>query len=150
MAVIRISKEFNFDMAHALLGYDGLCRNIHGHSYTLIVTVKGEPIMDDNSPKNGMLIDFGDLKKLVKENIISEYDHALVLNDKSPASLIGELRKHYDKIVLTSYQPTTENMLEDLAERISKLLPSHLTLIKLHLRETQTSYAEWHLEDNKV
>lgn len=149
MAVIRISKEFNFDMAHALLGYDGLCKNIHGHSYTLIVTVKGEPIMDDSSPKNGMLIDFGDLKKLIKENIVSEYDHALVLNDKTPASLIEELRKHFDKLVLTPYQPTTENMLDDLAERIGELLPSHLTLIKLHLRETQTSYAEWHLEDNQ-
>ena len=99
MAVIRISKEFNFDMAHALLGYDGLCRNIHGHSYTLIVTVKGEPITDDDSPKDGMLIDFGDLKRLIKENIVSEYDHALVLNDKTPASLVRELRKHYDKIV---------------------------------------------------
>jgi 6-pyruvoyltetrahydropterin/6-carboxytetrahydropterin synthase len=103
MAVIRISKEFNFDMAHALLGYDGLCKNIHGHSYTLIVTVKGEPIHDDTSPKNGMLIDFGDLKRLIKGQIISEYDHALVLNDKTPASLIEELRKHYDQIVLTPY-----------------------------------------------
>lgn len=148
MATIRISKEFNFDMAHALLGYDGLCRNIHGHSYTLIVTVKGKPIIDDDSPKNGMLIDFGDLKKLIKENITNDYDHALVLNDKSPSSLITELKKHYDKIVLTPYQPTTENMLDDLAKRIRELLPGHLTLIKLHLRETETSYAEWHLEDN--
>lgn len=149
MAVIRISKEFNFDMAHALLGYDGLCRNIHGHSYTLIVTVKGEPINDDGSPKNGMLIDFGDLKKLIKENIVNEYDHALVLNEQTPRTLIDELKRHYDKIVLSPYQPTTENMLEDLAARIGKLLPSNLTLIKLHLRETETSFAEWHLEDNR-
>ena len=62
MSIVRISKEFNFDMAHALLGYDGLCKNIHGHSYTLVVTVTGAPVNDVNSPKNGMLIDFKDLK----------------------------------------------------------------------------------------
>jgi 6-pyruvoyltetrahydropterin/6-carboxytetrahydropterin synthase len=136
-------------MAHALLGYDGLCKNIHGHSYTLIVTVKGKPIKDENSPKNGMLIDFGDLKKLIKENIINEYDHALVLNEKSPATLIEELKKHFDKVVLTPYQPTTENMLEDLATRISKLLPAHLSLVRLLLRETETSFAEWYAGDNR-
>jgi 6-pyruvoyltetrahydropterin/6-carboxytetrahydropterin synthase len=148
MAKIRISKEFNFDMAHALLGYDGLCKNIHGHSYTLIVTVIGEPIIDETSPKNGMLIDFGDLKKMIKGSIVDEYDHALVLNEKTPADLLDKLKEHYDKIVLTPYQPTTENMLEDLAPRISALLPSHLKLYKIFLRETPTSFAEWYAEDN--
>jgi len=148
MAKIRISKEFNFDMAHALLGYDGLCKNIHGHSYTLVVTVIGEPIEDNDSPKNGMLIDFGDLKKLVRTNIVDEFDHALVLNEKTPADLLEKLNVHFDKIVLTPYQPTTENMLGDLAVRISNLLPSELKLYKLFLRETPTSFAEWYGEDN--
>jgi 6-pyruvoyltetrahydropterin/6-carboxytetrahydropterin synthase len=148
MATIRISKEFNFDMAHALLGYDGLCKNIHGHSYTLVVTVKGTPIDDDSSPKNGMLIDFKELKSLIKQQIIEEFDHALVLNEKTPGSLINELKKHFDKIVLMAYQPTTENMINDLAKRIILLLPSNLELYALQLRETPTSYAEWIASDN--
>ena len=147
MTIIRISKEFTFDMAHALLGYDGLCKNIHGHSYTLVVTIKGTPIPDHSSPKNGMLIDFKDLKNIVKQNIVDKLDHALVLNADTPKDLMEMLQKNYDKIVITPYQPTTENMIADIAEQINCLLPSHLTLHSLRLRETPSSYAEWFAED---
>lgn len=64
MAVIRLTKEFSFEAAHALDGYDGPCREIHGHSYRLFVTVKGCPADDDTNPKCGMVMDFGVLKAL--------------------------------------------------------------------------------------
>lgn len=147
MTTIRISKEFTFDMAHALLGYDGLCKNIHGHSYTLVVTVIGSPISDDNSPKNGMLIDFKDLKHIIKQQIIDRFDHALVLNSDSPKDLVDMLMKNYDKIILLNYQPTTENMIADMALQISALIPSNLKLFSLRLRETPSSYAEWFASD---
>jgi 6-pyruvoyltetrahydropterin/6-carboxytetrahydropterin synthase len=147
MTTIRISKEFNFDMAHALLGYDGLCKNIHGHSYTLVVTVIGTPIADENSPKNGMLIDFKDLKNIIKLQIIDKFDHALVLNSGSPRELIDLLIKNYDKIVLLDYQPTTENMIADMAGQIQDFLPGNLSLFSLRLRETPSSYAEWFASD---
>lgn len=147
MTTIRISKEFNFDMAHALLGYDGLCKNIHGHSYTLVVTVIGTPINDKESPKDGMLIDFKDLKSIIKQKIIDRFDHALVLNSATPADLLQMMLKNYDKIVLLDYQPTTENMITSMAADISGLLPSNLKLYSLRLRETPTSYAEWHAVD---
>jgi 6-pyruvoyltetrahydropterin/6-carboxytetrahydropterin synthase len=147
MTKIRISKEFTFDMAHALLGYDGLCKNIHGHSYTLVVTVIGSPVRDDASPKNGMLIDFKDLKNLIKKQIIDRFDHALVLNSASPKDLLDMLMKNYDKIVLLDYQPTTENMIADMAGQIRDLLPDNLELFSLRLRETPTSFAEWYATD---
>jgi 6-pyruvoyltetrahydropterin/6-carboxytetrahydropterin synthase len=147
MTTIRISKEFNFDMAHALLGYDGLCKNIHGHSYTLVVTVIGTPVQDDTSPKNGMLIDFKDLKNIIKQQIIDKFDHALVLNSESPPDLVEMLVKNYDKIVLLDYQPTTENMIADMAGRIIALIPGNLKLFSLRLRETPSSYAEWFASD---
>jgi 6-pyruvoyltetrahydropterin/6-carboxytetrahydropterin synthase len=147
MTIVRISKEFTFDMAHALHGYDGLCKNIHGHSYTLVVTIKGSPIPDQNSPKNGMLIDFKDLKNIIKDNIINKLDHALVLNDDTPKDLLDVLIKNYDKIVVTPYQPTTENMIADIAGQIRGLLPQDLKLFSLRLRETPTSFAEWFAED---
>ena len=68
--LIRITKEFKFEMAHALMGYDGLCRNIHGHSYGLNVTVAGYPIDEEGHPKLGMVMDFGDLKKIVRKAIV--------------------------------------------------------------------------------
>lgn len=149
MAIIRISKEFNFDMAHALLGYDGLCKNIHGHSYTLIVTVKGKPISSEISPKVGMLIDFKDLKNLIKSRIIDKLDHSLVLNESTPGDLKKQLEQNFDKIIYTPYQPTTENMVADLANQIKELLPSELGLFSLRLRETETSFAEWFSEDQE-
>ena len=60
---IRITKEFHFETGHALYGYDGLCKNVHGHSYKLAVTVVGSPIVDPSQTKNGMVLDFSDLKK---------------------------------------------------------------------------------------
>ena len=134
-------------MAHALLGYDGLCKNIHGHSYTLVVTVTGTPVQDEASPKVGMIIDFKDLKSIIKQQIIDRFDHALVLNSSSPKDLLDMLLKNYDKIVLLDYQPTTENMIADMAGRIQNLLPSNLKLFSLKLRETPTSYAEWFAGD---
>ena len=78
MHKIRITKQFTFETGHALYGYDGKCRNVHGHSYKLSVTVIGTPITDTSNVKLGMVIDFGDLKKIVKEEIVDPFDHATV------------------------------------------------------------------------
>jgi 6-pyruvoyltetrahydropterin/6-carboxytetrahydropterin synthase len=135
-------------MAHALAHYDGLCRNIHGHSYHLDVTVKGPVLHDENSPKNGMVMDFGELKQLVQDTIISKIDHALLLNRDSDPALIETLQQHFDKIILLDYQPTTENLLADFACQIAAQLPPYVTLECLRMSETDTSYAEWHFLDN--
>ena len=63
LPTIRVTKKFNFEMAHALTGHDGPCKNIHGHSYFLFITISGKPINDSTDPKNGMVMDFSDLKK---------------------------------------------------------------------------------------
>ena len=147
---IRITKHFDFETAHALYGYDGKCKNIHGHSYHLHVTVIGTPIEDPDHPKNGMVMDFGDLKRIVKEEIVVKFDHAVVLNSNSPhrelAKTIGD---HSHKIVLVPYQPTSEKMLFDFAERIGKRIPENVTLHSLKLYETANSYAEWFADDQK-
>ena len=67
MTKIRITKKFDFEAGHALFGYDGKCKNIHGHSYKLFVTVIGEPINDSSHIKNGMVIEFGDLKTILNQ-----------------------------------------------------------------------------------
>lgn len=145
---IRITKEFKFEMGHALMGYDGPCKNIHGHSYALKVTVSGNPITETGHPKLGMVMDFGDLKKIVREAIIDEFDHALVLNEKMSGLLVTELKSNFERIILLPYQPTSELMVADFAERIQKLLPKNIVLKHLLLRETVTSYAEWYAEEN--
>ena len=148
MNIIRITKQFTFEMAHALSDYDGLCRNIHGHSYHFNVTVKGIPNNEQNLPKQGMLIDFKDLKKIVNEEIIYPFDHALLLNQNANADLIKTLQTNYDKIVVVPFQPTTENMLAEFARKLQKKLPSQVQLFSMKLRETDRSFAEWYAEDN--
>ncbi len=148
MQTVRITKLFKFEMAHALKGYDGLCRNIHGHSYELLVTITGKPVSDINSAKLGMVMDFGDLKKMVRKSIIDEFDHALVLNQDSANDFKPE-NEMFGRTILVDYQPTSENMLIDFVTRLKKHLPLNIHLHHLLLRETVTSYAEWFAEDNK-
>ena len=149
MGKIRITKQFTFEMGHALYGHDGKCRNIHGHSYKLSVTVIGEPIADTSHAKLGMVIDFGDLKKIVKEEIVDPFDHATVFNKNTPhAELAKVLENEGHKVILTDYQPTSENMVIDFAEKIKSKLPKGIALHCLKLRETETAFAEWYAEDN--
>jgi 6-pyruvoyltetrahydropterin/6-carboxytetrahydropterin synthase len=144
---IRITKLFHFEMAHALYGYDGACKNIHGHSYQLSVTVIGEPSVAYNDPKLGMVMDFGDLKKIVMP-IIDSLDHATLLNGSSPHNEAAMDNPLFQKLVLVDYQPTCENMLIDFSKRISKGLPSEIKLHHLKLIETPSSFAEWFADDN--
>lgn len=148
MGVIRITKQFNFETGHALYGYDGKCKNVHGHSYKLSVTVIGTPIVDTSHVKLGMVIDFGDLKKIVKEEIVDPFDHATVFNKNTPhIELANELMERGHKVILADYQPTSENMVIDFAARITARLPKNIRLHSLKLQETDTSFAEWYSGD---
>ncbi len=148
MRIIRVTKEFNFEAAHALYGYDGPCRNIHGHSYSLSVTIIGKTKHQTNNPKNGMVLDFSILKEIVKSSIIDKLDHALILNAKSPHKEFVKKNNIFEKIVLVDYQPTCENLLIDFAKKIALHLSKNIRLHHLCLRETPSSYAEWYAEDN--
>ncbi|NJX13907.1 6-carboxytetrahydropterin synthase [Tamlana crocina] len=146
---IRITKKFDFETAHALYGYDGKCKNIHGHSYKLFVTVIGKPITDKSNVKYGMVIDFGDLKKIVKEEIVNVFDHATVFNKNTPhVELAKDLEALGHNILLVDYQPTSEMMVLDFAKKISKRLPKQIMLHSLKLQETETAFAEWFAYDN--
>lgn len=149
MAKVRVTKEFRFEMAHALWNYDGLCKNIHGHSYIMQVTVIGEPNSDINSTKYGMVIDFGDLKKIVNDAIVNKMDHSLVISKKSNYDPLLKLNQMFDRHHITDYQPTCENMVVEFAKIISNLLPKNVSLYSIKLWETANSYAEWNSEDNK-
>lgn len=149
MSNIRITKQFTFETGHALYGYDGKCKNVHGYSYKLSVTVIGKPITDTNNVKYGMVIDFGDLKKIVREEIVDVFDHATVFNQNTPhIELAKELKDRDHHVILVDYQPTSENMVIDFAEKIKKRLPSSIKLFSLKLQETDSSFAEWFASDN--
>jgi 6-pyruvoyltetrahydropterin/6-carboxytetrahydropterin synthase len=148
-SIVRVTKEFKFEMAHVLWNYDGPCRNVHGHSYRLFVTLSGVPVDDPGNPKNGMVIDFTDLKKIIKMEIVNVFDHAVVVSrlfDREKTEMFTRL---FGNTVLVDYQPTCENLVSDFAARISNNLPSGVSLHSLKLYETANSYAEWFALDNK-
>ena len=150
MSNIRITKQFSFETGHALYGYDGKCKNVHGHSYKLSVTVIGKPISDNSNVKFGMVIDFSDLKKIVKEEIVDVFDHATVFNKNTPhVELAAELRNRGHHVILVDYQPTSEKMVTDFAQKIINRLPADIKLHSLKLQETDTSFAEWYASDNE-
>jgi len=149
MSNIRITKLFTFETGHALYGYDGKCKNVHGHSYKLAVTVIGKPITEKGAIKLGMVIDFGDLKRIVNDEVIDKFDHATVFNKNTPhAELAEELSKRGHEVILLNYQPTSENMVIDFAKKIGNRLPDNVKLHSLRLSETESSYAEWYASDN--
>lgn len=149
MSKISITKRFEFETGHALYGYDGKCRNVHGHSYKLFVTVIGSPIQDPNHTKYGMVIDFKDLKQIVETEIVDKFDHATVFNKNTPhVELAKVLADRGHHVLLVDYQPTSEMMILDFARIIKTKLPEDIELKSLRLQETASSYAEWNADEN--
>ncbi len=148
MSKIRVTKEFTFEMAHALWNYDGPCKNVHGHSYRLYVSLIGEPISDADNTKYGMVIDFGDLKKIVNREVVKKFDHTVVVSSRVEKKRLDALNHMFGNVMIVDYQPTCEKLIEDIANRIIPFLPSGVSLHNLKLYETATSYAEWFASDN--
>jgi 6-pyruvoyltetrahydropterin/6-carboxytetrahydropterin synthase len=149
MPKIRVTKRFHFEMAHTLYEYDGLCRNIHGHSYYLEVTLIGEPRNEPKHPKDGMVMDFGEMKELVKTQIVNRFDHALMVNSLIPEKQKEILRQTTERFIVVDFQPTSENMVVYIAEILQQHLPSGVNLFSVRLYETATSFAEWFAQDNQ-
>ena len=147
MAQIRLTKEFRFEMAHVLEGYDGPCRNIHGHSYILYVTVIGIPINNNSNTKNGMVMDFGELKRIVNKSIIDKFDHSIVV-DKNTSKFAAYTSDLFGKVEPVDFQPTCENLIIHFVDLIKSQLPTDVKLHHLKLHETATSFAEWYASDN--
>ncbi|MGD0342419.1 MAG: 6-carboxytetrahydropterin synthase [Bacteroidales bacterium] len=147
-SIIRVTREFTFEMAHVLRNYDGPCRNVHGHSYRLFVTISGTPVSDPDDPKNGMVIDFSELKNIVLENIVNRFDHSVVVSADFDRDKMEMMTKTFGNTVVVSYQPTCENLVADFAERLRSRLPGGTFLHSLKLYETAKSYAEWFAADN--
>lgn len=113
--LLRITKKFSFEMAHAITGYPGKCSQIHGHSYKMRVTIIGK-ISDKDS---GMVIDFKILKDLITDTIITPYDHKFVIEDTGEGREVAvQMEKIGQKVSLCPFPPTTENLLIHFVNKI--------------------------------
>jgi 6-pyruvoyltetrahydropterin/6-carboxytetrahydropterin synthase len=146
---IRVTREFSFEMAHVLRNYDGPCRNVHGHSYRLFVTISGTPVSDNDNPKNGMVIDFTELKNIVLKKIVNQFDHSVIVSKDFDREKMEMMSKTFGNTVIVEYQPTCENLITDFAARLKNEMPQGIRLHSLKLYETAKSFAEWFASDNE-
>ena len=123
--MITVTKHYGFEACHHLPHYDGACANLHGHSYKLDVTIGGRIITDKDNPKQGMILDFKDLKNIINEVVVEKYDHS-------------NLNDFFEN-------PTAELMVKQIAVDIMSKLPQEVYLMSCKLWETSTSYAEWNV-----
>lgn len=145
--MLAVTKIFHFEMAHAIYGYSGDCKNIHGHSYKLHVTVAGKHAIDSFLSSTGFIIDFKLLKQLVNENIVSRLDHKLVL---SKAFITAHpLTEKLENLLILDMEPSAENLIIYIQTLISSKLPEHIQLLELTLYETADSYVRWSPDDGK-
>jgi 6-pyruvoyltetrahydropterin/6-carboxytetrahydropterin synthase len=138
--MLQITKIFRFEMAHAIHGYPGKCKDIHGHSYELHVTVASHDKNKNFLPGAGLVIDFRELKHIVNDGLVRQLDHKLVLSgDFMKAHSLAQA----DNLLQWEHEPSAENILVYIQRLLREKMPQHIRLIKLKLFETNDSYAEW-------
>lgn len=139
--MLTLTKIFHFEMAHAIYGYPGACKDIHGHSYQLEVSVTSEQAGVSYIPAPGFIIDFKEIKQLVNSSVIHEFDHKLVLSkaflDVNPGIQFSK------NLIAWEVEPTAENLIIYIHDILIKKLPESIKLSKLKLYETKDSYVEW-------
>jgi 6-pyruvoyltetrahydropterin/6-carboxytetrahydropterin synthase len=138
--MLKVTKIFRFETAHAIHGYEGLCKNIHGHSYILHVTVGITKQEQEYLPGTGFIIDFKDLKKIINEAVVKPFDHALILSQEF-LKLHPEMMK-MENLHIWEMEPSVENILIYIKNKIQDKFPDNVQLCKLKLYETSDSYAE--------
>ena len=139
--MLSITKIFNFEMAHAINGYDGACKHIHGHSYQLFVSVSFAKNDSEYIAPPGFIIDFKLLKQIVGKVVVSVLDHKLVLSKEFLANKPYE--EVLENLIVWDFEPTVENILLFIKVAVSSELPRELRLTGLKLYETKDSYSEW-------
>jgi len=139
--MLQLTKIFHFETAHALHGYAGACKNIHGHSYELHVTVSSDNDYQNYIPAPGFMIDFKEIKKLVNVLVVEKFDHKVILSKDFLSD--NPSFSSQENLVIFEAEPTAENLLIYILSNIQKGLPSNIQLVKLKLYETNDSYAEW-------
>ena len=139
--MLKLTKIFHFEMAHAIHGHTGNCKNIHGHSYELHVTVSSDLFEPGFIPAPGFMIDFKAIKNLVTAAVISKFDHSLLLSNDFIAA--NPSLSSLQNLIIFEAEPTAENLLLYIKQVLQNKFPDEIKLIHLQLFETKDSYAEW-------
>ena len=133
--MMKITKTFSFDMAHMLDHHDGKCKNLHGHTYRVIVEVAEDADSED------MVIDFKDLKQVIRDVIVDRFDHAFLYDEtsESECEIAAVIAKHGMRSVGLPFRSTAEN----LARYFFHELATRVNVVSVKVYETPESCAEY-------
>lgn len=140
---MKVTKEVTFDSAHLLSNYLGKCRNLHGHTYKLQVTLEGKLNKDGN--EQDMVMDFNTMKSLI-DTVLNSFDHAIIFSDechrgKAEAALLAWAEEYDMNYVVVNGKSTSENIATYIKQMFTDLIPESYTVF-IKLWETPTSFAE--------
>lgn len=144
--MISITRQFEWDMGHRVTNHMSLCKNPHGHRYRLLIEISGDIKNKNDKPDQGMVLDFGDLKGLINEEIVDKLDHSFMYWDKD--DVMSDFAKNNKelKFIKTSFVPTAECIVGYIAITLQKLFENKLPGIALEsatLFETPNCSAKW-------
>ena len=144
--MLTITRKLEFDAGHRIPDHKSQCRNLHGHRYTLEITLVGDIVREEGSSDNGMIMDFSDVKSLAKQHLVDVWDHAFLAYAKDTVvrEFLESLPGH--KTVIIDSIPTVENLAQTAFNILRAAYKDHygtgLRLHKLVLHETPNCWAE--------
>ena len=144
--MLTITRKLEFDAGHRIPDHASQCRNLHGHRYTLLITLTGDVVQQDGESDNGMIMDFGDIKTLANTHLVDKWDHAFIVYEKDTAvrAFLDSMPGH--KTVVIDRVPTVENLAQAafgiLNDVYHDRFGRHLSLTKVTLYETPNCWAE--------
>ena len=142
--MLKITKVIEWDMGHRVPNHKNKCSNPHGHRYRLEVTITGEIISEKGLSSEGMIHDFGDIKKIIMESIHDIADHSFMLYDKDPfTTILKNIKNIPINLVVVPFIPTAENIVKWCYKKIQKQLPGNLKVYHCRLYETPKSWADY-------
>ncbi|HXA47944.1 MAG TPA: 6-carboxytetrahydropterin synthase QueD [Burkholderiaceae bacterium] len=144
--MLTITRKLEFDAGHRIPDHNSQCRNLHGHRYTLEITLTGQVVDHDGQADNGMIMDFSDVKALAKDNLVDLWDHAFLVYEKDMPvkAFLDSLPNH--KTVVLNRVPTVENLAKIAFDILKPVYldrySTGLSLTKVKLFETPNCWAE--------
>jgi len=144
--MLTITRKLEFDAGHRIPDHNSQCRNLHGHRYTLEITLTGQVVEHEGYADNGMIMDFSDVKALARTNLVDLWDHAFLVYEKDAAvkDFLNSLPNH--KTVVLNRVPTVENLAKIAFDILKPVYQDRfstgLALSKIKLFETPNCWAE--------
>lgn len=137
----EVSKEVEFDAGHRVPNHLSKCASPHGHRYRCRVTWAGPLVTDEEAADAGMVVDFGELKRLLTEYVHDRFDHSFIVYSADTRMLEALTGLDFARVVTVPFTPTAENLAAHICATLQVVLPEHVRLVSVELWETPTSLA---------